>query len=286
MEVDSDDDLLESSAVKEARSRGQPPDILSPSLTSQKLIGKDSATATRSSAHTRPSNANKNLTNSGVKPSEYQPLLAGSGGNVSSDEHVDVEDFVQLSCNNFENDPEFTDHVKQVEYAIDHNVLPQRIYEGSSGSYFAKNLENKTVAVFKPKDEEPYGLLNPKWTKWMHKVCCPCCFGRSCLVPNQGYLSEAAASVVDEMLNLNVVPKTKVKRETNFTLFLALHIILHYHTELYYHVQAKKIYYAWSTDSGVNCIWAWVLVWDSIFENNDWMMILNLIMHRSAQCYQ
>ena len=70
--------------------------------------------------------------------------------------------------------------------------------------------KKKTVAVFKPKDEEPYGMLNPKWTKWLHKICCPCCFGRSCLVPNQGYLSEAGASIVDEKLNLNIVPKTKV----------------------------------------------------------------------------
>ncbi|XP_075737940.1 phosphatidylinositol 4-kinase II alpha isoform X3 [Rhipicephalus microplus] len=44
----------------------------------------------------------------------------------------------------------------------------------------------------------------------MHKLCCPCCFGRSCLVPNQGYLSEAGASLVDQKLQLNIVPKTKV----------------------------------------------------------------------------
>lgn len=44
----------------------------------------------------------------------------------------------------------------------------------------------------------------------MHKICCPCCFGRSCLVPNQGYLSEAGASIVDDRLGLNIVPKTKV----------------------------------------------------------------------------
>ena len=69
----------------------------------------------------------------------------------------------------------------------------------------------ENIAVFKPKDEEPYGQLNPKWTKWMHKVCCPCCFGRSCLVPNQGYLSEAGASIVDERLELEIVPKTRVR---------------------------------------------------------------------------
>jgi len=89
-------------------------------------------------------------------------------------------------------------------------VDPVRIYQGSSGSYFVKCAQGKTIGVFKPKDEEPYGRLNPKWTKWMHRMCCPCCFGRSCLIPNQGYMSEAGASLVDQKLGLNVVPKTKV----------------------------------------------------------------------------
>lgn len=44
----------------------------------------------------------------------------------------------------------------------------------------------------------------------MHKLCCPCCFGRSCLIPNQGYLSEAGAYLVDNKFQLNVVPKTKI----------------------------------------------------------------------------
>lgn len=68
------------------------------------------------------------------------------------------------------------------------------------------------ISVFKPKDEEPYGRLNPKWTKLFHKLCCPCCFGRACLIPNQGYLSEAGASLVDTKLNLLIVPKTRVVR--------------------------------------------------------------------------
>ncbi len=53
----------------------------------------------------------------------------------------------------------------------------------------------------------------------MHKVCCPCCFGRSCLVPNQGYLSEAAASIVDTVLKLNVVPKTKIVKLASKTFY-------------------------------------------------------------------
>lgn len=28
----------------------------------------------------------------------------------------------------------------------------------------------KIIGVFKPKSEEPYGHLNPKWTKYFHKV--------------------------------------------------------------------------------------------------------------------
>ncbi|XP_036229624.1 phosphatidylinositol 4-kinase type 2-alpha isoform X2 [Bactrocera oleae] len=109
-------------------------------------------------------------------------------------------------------DPAFNEVVLQVETAITAGVMPERIYQGSSGSYFVKNAEGKILGVFKPKDEEPYGRLNPKWTKWMHKLCCPCCFGRACLIPNQGYLSEAGASLVDRKLHLNIVPKTRVVR--------------------------------------------------------------------------
>ncbi|XP_051820433.1 phosphatidylinositol 4-kinase type 2-beta isoform X2 [Antechinus flavipes] len=112
--------------------------------------------------------------------------------------------------NVFSEDPEFADIILRAEQAIDCGVLPERISQGSSGSYFVKDPKGKIIGVFKPKSEEPYGHLNPKWTKYFHKLCCPCCFGRGCLVPNQGYLSEAGAYLVDEKLALGVVPKTKV----------------------------------------------------------------------------
>ncbi|KAJ1359796.1 Phosphatidylinositol 4-kinase type 2-beta [Parelaphostrongylus tenuis] len=69
--------------------------------------------------------------------------------------------------------------------AIHNGIFPERIMQGSSGSYFVKNMQGKIIGVFKPKNEEPYGHLNPKWLKWFHKIFLPCCFGRSCLVPNQ-----------------------------------------------------------------------------------------------------
>uniref|UniRef100_A0AAY4BLT6 Phosphatidylinositol 4-kinase type 2 n=1 Tax=Denticeps clupeoides TaxID=299321 RepID=A0AAY4BLT6_9TELE len=115
-----------------------------------------------------------------------------------------------VDFNHFPEDPTFAEIIRRAEEAIESGVFPERISQGSSGSYFVKDPKGKIIGVFKPKSEEPYGHLNPKWTKYFHKVCCPCCFGRGCLIPNQGYLSEAAASLVDQKLGLGVVPKTKV----------------------------------------------------------------------------
>lgn len=39
----------------------------------------------------------------------------------------------------FLDDPQFTDLLKQCEVAIDNGIYPERIYQGSSGSYFVKN---------------------------------------------------------------------------------------------------------------------------------------------------
>ena len=74
---------------------------------------------------------------------------------------------------------QFLSIINEVRAAISLGIQPIRISQGSSGSYFCKNRQGQVVGVFKPKNEEPYGQLNPKWTKWLHKTCCPCCFGRS-----------------------------------------------------------------------------------------------------------
>ncbi|KAF8925426.1 phosphatidylinositol 3 and 4-kinase-domain-containing protein [Dissophora ornata] len=104
----------------------------------------------------------------------------------------------------------FVSIVDSVKDAIHSGIQPLRIAQGSSGSYFCRNLDGKIVGVFKPKNEEPYGQLNPKWAKWIHRNLFPCCFGRSCLIPNLGYISEAATSLVDRRLKLNIVPSTEV----------------------------------------------------------------------------
>lgn len=87
----------------------------------------------------------------------------------------------------------------------------------------------------------------------MHKICCPCCFGRSCLVPNQGYLSEAGASIVDERLGLNIVPKTKVSALSSphgtlhnllsFRMWQIVHLaseVFHYHANDRMKIRMRK----------------------------------------------
>ncbi|KAI9298859.1 phosphatidylinositol 3 and 4-kinase, partial [Neoconidiobolus thromboides FSU 785] len=105
---------------------------------------------------------------------------------------------------------QFLNVIQQVNQAIKNKQLPRRIHQGSSGSYFCVDKDGNNLGVFKPKDEEPYGQLNPKWTKWLHRNLFPCCFGRSSLIPNLGYLSESSASIVDRSLNLGLVPRTEV----------------------------------------------------------------------------
>lgn len=109
-----------------------------------------------------------------------------------------------------ETESRYNEIVQSVRTAIENNMQPTRISQGSSGSYFCRNSSGKIVGVFKPKNEEPYGRLNPKWTKWIHRHLFPCFFGRSCLIPNLGYLSEAAASLIDRRLGTMIVPYTDV----------------------------------------------------------------------------
>uniref|UniRef100_A0AAZ3NTZ2 Phosphatidylinositol 4-kinase type 2 n=1 Tax=Oncorhynchus tshawytscha TaxID=74940 RepID=A0AAZ3NTZ2_ONCTS len=132
--------------------------------------------------------------------------------------------------NHFPGDPEFGDIIQRAEQAIEGGVFPERISQGSSGSYFVKDSKGKILGVFKPKSEEPYGHLNPKWTKYFHKLCCPCCFGRGCLIPNQGYLSEVAASLVDTRLGLGWSPKPRAKsRGKKYALEMVPKVGRHFH---------------------------------------------------------
>ena len=104
----------------------------------------------------------------------------------------------------------YREAVAKVRFAIMCGVHPVMIEAGTSGSYFVKDRAVTMVAVFKPKSEEPYAPANPKFGKKVQKVCCPCMFGRSFLLSDTGYLSEAGGSLVDRALGLQMVPRTEV----------------------------------------------------------------------------
>lgn len=129
---------------------------------------------------------------------EFARLLSNSGGELDQQDEID------------EVDQHFDNVLKSIQEAFELGIGPVMILQGSSGSYFLRDKNENIVGVFKPKDEEPYGANNPKWIKWIHRVICPCLFGRSCLIPNVGYLSEAGACLVDRKLGLGIVPTTKI----------------------------------------------------------------------------
>lgn len=68
----------------------------------------------------------------GVRPATAETLQSeGDGGRMSK--------------------REFDDIVESVQLAIEQGIHPKMITQGSSGSYFARNSEGRTVGVFKPK---------------------------------------------------------------------------------------------------------------------------------------
>ncbi|KAI5794230.1 phosphatidylinositol 3 and 4-kinase-domain-containing protein [Pyronema domesticum] len=136
-----------------------------------------------------------------VAPEGYRSYNSVAAGDQDSPELADNAQFTQ---------EQFDEVVESVRTAISKGIDPKLIKQGSSGSYFMRNSEGKVVAVFKPKDEEPYGKLNPKMMKWLHRTLFPCFFGRACLIPNLSYISEAAACLLDRQLKTYLVPYTDV----------------------------------------------------------------------------
>lgn len=102
------------------------------------------------------------------------------------------------------------DKIREVTIAMEKNISVESTALGSSGSYFLKDLEGIIAGIFKPKDEEPYSILNPTWTKWVQRTLMPCCFGRGCLLIGQGYIAEAGAYLVDRYFEFGLVPPTNV----------------------------------------------------------------------------
>ncbi|KAL1243611.1 Phosphatidylinositol 4-kinase type 2-alpha [Trichinella spiralis] len=108
------------------------------------------------------------------------------------------------------NDFQFSCMKKSIEQAVKNGFFPTRIEDSSFGSYLVLDEEKNRVGIFNPKDEEEYATRNPSRIGWLQKMFRLCCPRRGCILANQAYLSEVGASIVDECLDLKIVPKTKV----------------------------------------------------------------------------
>lgn len=62
---------------------------------------------------------------------ERQPLLDRDRGSSPREPHR----------NEFPEDPEFREIIRKAERAIEEGIYPERIYQGSSGSYFVKDSQ-------------------------------------------------------------------------------------------------------------------------------------------------
>lgn len=134
---------------------------------------------------------------------------------------LEAEYLIKLneSKNNHENFlsvTQFNRLINEIMTVIDaEGCRPVRISKGSSGSYFINNGSGQILGVFKPKTEEPYGKYQPKWGKWLQKSILSLFginkwFGRLCLINNQGYISEAMTSYIDQRLLSFIVPYTDI----------------------------------------------------------------------------
>ncbi|RCK56070.1 Phosphatidylinositol 4-kinase LSB6 [Candida viswanathii] len=164
-----------------------------------------------------------------IEYSVFRPVKGLKELRSHKDILIHFRDYVELETHkpfaypeNFVNEGDFNELITRVTRIIEEDkIYPERIATGSSGSYFIFDIDVSLhkAAIFKPKDEEPYGPLLPKWTKWAHRTFFPCCFGRSCLIPNLGYISEVAACVLDRQLQTYIVPHTEIVELRSPTFF-------------------------------------------------------------------
>ena len=78
-----------------------------------------------------------------VEPSEQRPLLANEprGRLISPRDRTISGSSTDGACNHFPDDEPFASIVQAAEMAIESEIYPEIISQGSSGSYFVKDTE-------------------------------------------------------------------------------------------------------------------------------------------------
>lgn len=112
------------------------------------------------------------------------------------------------------NEDYFNYAVAVAEFAMKLGIAPEAVKEGYNGTYFVKDLKNRNVGVFKPKDEETFARRSHKLSGKVSKVAAkfvPLATAFFCSNGN-AYKAEVSASIVSKELSLNNVPTTRVAK--------------------------------------------------------------------------
>lgn len=96
--------------------------------------------------------APRNNTVTGENSNQYHPRsptrTSGSGMKESSPLLAPrVEHEYGFFENHFPEDPDFQETIRKAEEAIEEGIYPERIFQGSSGSYFVKNCDMVSMVV-------------------------------------------------------------------------------------------------------------------------------------------
>lgn len=83
-------------------------------------------------------------------------------------------------------------------------LFPKLTENGTSGTYYLQNANRKNIAVFKPRDEEPFMANNPKGYNMINGEAIGF---RKGILPGESYLREIAAYMLDKK-NFHKVPLT------------------------------------------------------------------------------
>lgn len=74
-----------------------------------------------------------------------------------------AENDICISKAMFDTTPKlFKSIIKQCRIALAYGIKPVLVLDGSGGTYFLHDIHKRKIAVFKPADEEPYAVNNPR----------------------------------------------------------------------------------------------------------------------------
>jgi len=99
---------------------------------------------------------------------------------------------------------EFKDCLFDINQGFIEGFIPKLSENGTSGTYFLQNLNRKNVAVFKPRDEEPFMLNNPKGYNYIKGESMGF---RKGIRPGESHIREIAAFLLDDK-KFHQVPAT------------------------------------------------------------------------------